>query len=33
MTLMSGTLVSFGLRILIGLVVLFFLYIIIRDSF
>ncbi|GEM_PF-6817694 len=30
---MTSTLVSFGLRILIGLVVLFFLYIIIRDSF
>lgn len=30
---MTGTLVSFGLRMLIGLVVLFFLYIIIRDSF
>lgn len=28
-----GTLAYFGLRILIGLVVLFFLYIIIRDSF
>ena len=30
---MAGTLAYLGLRILIGLVVLFFLYIIIRDSF